>query len=322
MVNNQKLTDALRAARQYYVQDRTMQEIAEDMGTSRSTISRLLAMAKAEGLIEFRLHTPNAQASELEYRLRESYSIEAQVVPVLQNTTEVEVLDQVARSAAWLFTSLCESDMVIGVAWGTTIAAISKHLTRKATRRSIVVQLNGAGNTFTTGIDYASDILGRFGTALDARVQQFPVPTFFDFAETKEALWRERSIIRILKLQERSDVLIFSVGAVQGGLPSHVYSGGFLEKADLDTITRYQVVGDVATHFLRSDGSADSIPLNARSSGPPPEVIRKAARRLCVVSGAHKARGLKAAIAGRLVTDLVVDEQTASALFNLRNLDG
>ncbi|MGC8480981.1 MAG: sugar-binding transcriptional regulator, partial [Acidimicrobiales bacterium] len=289
--------------------------------TSRSTISRLLAMAKAEGLIEFRLHTPNPQASELESRLRERYGIEAQVVPVVQNTTEVEVLDQVARAAAWLFSSLCESDMIIGVAWGTTVAAISKHLTRKATRRSIVVQLNGAGNTFTTGIDYASDILGRFGSALDARVQQFPVPTFFDFAETKEALWRERSIIRILQLQERADVLLFSVGAIQGGLPSHVYSGGYLEAEDLETIVRHQVVGDVATHFLRSDGSTEGIPLNARSSGPPPEVIRKAPRRLCVVSGAHKAKGLNAAISGGLITDLVVDERTASALFELPEHD-
>ncbi len=321
VVEKPKLADAVRAARLYYIQDLTMEEIARDMGTSRSSISRLLGLARAEGLIEVRIHAPNAQASELEQRLRRSYGIEALVVPVSESATEMEILDQVARSAAWQFTSMCESEMIIGVAWGTTIAAVSQHLSRKMTHGAEVVQLNGAGNTLSTGIDYASDILGRFGSALDARVQQFPVPTFFDFAATREMLWKERSIMRILNLQERCDLMVFSVGAMTGGLPSHVYSGGYLEPDDLDAIKAYGVVGDVATYFLRENGVSEGIPLNLRSSGPPPEIIRKAPRRLCVVSGTHKARGLKAALTAQLVTNLIVDERTARTVLDLDKSD-
>lgn len=54
--------------------------------------------------------------------------------------------------------------------------------------------MNGAGNVETSGVDYAGDILNRFGSAISAEVQHFPVPAFFDDPQTREALWRERSI--------------------------------------------------------------------------------------------------------------------------------
>lgn len=317
MVDDAKLSDAVRAARSYFLQDMTMNDIARDMGTSRSTVSRLISLAKAEGLIEFRLRTPNLEASKLEGQVRKKFSVDAHVVPVANRVSERDSLEQVARVAAWLLDTIFDSGMVLGVAWGTTIEAVSRHLSRKSTRGTEVVQLNGAGNTFSTGIEYASEILDRFGRAFDARVQQFPVPTFFDFEESREALWRERSIIRVLELQARAHVMCFSVGAVQGGIPSHVYSAGFLEQDDFKTLEASGVVGDVATYFLREDGGGEDIPLNKRSSGPPPSVIRQARRRICVVSGEQKARGLSAALRAGLVTDLVIDERAASALLEI-----
>jgi DNA-binding transcriptional regulator LsrR (DeoR family) len=330
MVDESKLGQAVRAARCYYLQNMTMEAIAHDMATSRSTISRLLALARAEGLIEFRLRTPDAQASFLERRLQGEYKIQAHVVPVPQRAGELEVLGQVARSAAWILDGLFSSDMVLGVAWGRTISAVSEYLQRKPTRGSVIIQLNGAGNTLSTGIEYASEILGRFGRAFDARVQQFPVPTFFDYPATREALWRERSILGIVDLQARADILLFGVGDVarhgvairDGGLHSHVYAGGYLEEDDYRAMEAERVVGDVATIFVRQDGTYDRIPLNQRSSVPPPEVFRKVPRRLCVVAGANRARGLQGALRCGLITDLVVDEQTADALIAISPIPG
>ena len=322
MADQGKLSQAIRAARCYYIQNMTMEAIAHDMATSRSTVSRLIALARAEGLIEFRLRTPGAYASFLERRIQAEYNVHAHVVPVPQHTGELDLLGQVARSTAWILDGSFDSEMVLGVAWGRTISAVSEYLQRKPTRGSVIVQLNGAGNTLSTGIEYASEILGRFGRAFDARVQQFPVPTFFDYPSTREALWRERSILGIVELQARADILLFSVGDAtrreartrEGGLHSHVYAGGYLEEEDYRTLEAEGVVGDVATIFVRQDGTYDRIPLNQRSSVPPPEVLRKVPRRLCVVAGANRARGLHGALRCGLITDLVVDEQTADAL--------
>ncbi|BEP15061.1 sugar-binding transcriptional regulator [Acidothermaceae bacterium B102] len=309
-----RLEDALRAARMYYFQDLTMEAIAREMRTSRSTVSRLITYAKAAGIIEFRLHTPHERVPGIEQRLSSAYGIVAHVVPVPETATELETLDQVARFSARLLNTLFDSDMILGIAWGTTVNAVSKHLVAKATTGSQVVQLNGAGNTRTTGIDYASQIVHRFGAAYGARVQQFPVPTLFDYPETKRALWRERSILRVLNLQQRADVVLFGIGAVEGGVPSHVYSAGYLERRDFTAIKQAGVVGDVATVFYRLDGSHDGISLNDRASGPDLALLRKVRHRMCVVAGENKLLGLRGALAAGLVSELVIDEASASAL--------
>jgi len=307
-------SEALRAAQMYYLQDLTMDAIARELRTSRSTVSRLLSSARETGLVQIQIRSPLDSAPELERLIREQYDVDVHVVPVLDTLNEAEALERVAMQAARTIGPLVDSNAIIGIAWGATISAVSRHLTRKITHDSIVVQLNGAGNMQTTGITYASDIMRRFGIAYGARVEQFPVPAFFDHASTKTAMWKERSVRRVLDLQDRMSIAIFGVGSVDSSYPSHVYAGGYLDEDDLKLLAGSDVVGDVATVFFRADGSSDGIILNERSTGPSHEQLRQVKRRICVVSGASKIDGLRGALAARLATELIVDEATARRL--------
>nr|WP_113717988.1 sugar-binding domain-containing protein [Arthrobacter dokdonellae] len=309
-----KQSDALRAAQMYYLQDQTMDAIARELRTSRSTVSRLLSTARDTGLVQIQVKTPADRAPELERAIRKRYQVEVHVVPVLDTLDEVEVLDRVSMQAARTITPLVDSNAVIGVAWGSTLSAVSRHLTRKTTHGTTIVQLNGAGNTQTTGITYASEIIRRFGSAYGAKVEQFPVPAFFDHAETKRMMWEERSVRRILDLQERMTIAIFGVGSMDADVPSHVYAGGYLDSTDLDELEASGVAGDVATVFFRDDGTDTGIVLNDRSSGPGLDSLRRVRRRICVVSGAKKIKGLRGALAAGLATDLILDEGTAREL--------
>lgn len=312
--HSDRTQDALRASHLYYLQDLTMEAIARELGTSRSSVSRLLSFARETGLVDIQIKSPLDQATLVSDALHRRYNVVAHVVPVPDQTTDVDRLDRVALSAARILTQFVDSNMVIGVAWGSTVSAISRYLVPKATHGSLVVQLNGAANTRTTGIVYASEILRRFGDAFGAQVQQFPVPAFFDDPDTKVALWRERSTRRVLELQESMDVVLFGIGAPDALVPSHVYSGGYLERADHESLHDEGVVGDVATVFFREDGSSSDITLNKRASGPDFATMRRAPRRICVVAGRSKAAGLRGALAAGLVTDLILDESTARAL--------
>jgi deoxyribonucleoside regulator len=306
--------DALRAAQLYYLQDLTMDAIASELGTSRSSISRLLSYAREQGLVEIRVVSPRENLSVLQRGIRDRFGVSAHVVPIPDATSDVDRLERVAVSAARILTPFLDSNMTLGVAWGATINAVSRHLPRKPTHNSRVVQLNGAGNTTSSGIDYASEILGRFGQAFTAAVQQFPVPTFFDDPATRDAMWRERTTQRVLGVQRRMDIALFGVGSVASEVPGHVYAGGYLDDDDYAALTASDVVGDIATVFFRLDGSFDDIPLNARSSGPDPAVLQAVARRICVVSGASKTTALRGALAASLITDLVLDELAARTL--------
>lgn len=306
--------DVLRAASMYYLQDLTMETIAKHLGTSRSTVSRMVKLARETGLVEITLRPTHSNAPGLGQRIREIYGIEAYVVPVPDHSSEVERLEQVALTTARLIGTWFDSNMILAVAWGTTLSAIARNLPRKTTRGSAVVQLNGAANTRTSGVEYAGDLIAEFGRAFDAHVHYFPVPAFFDYAETKEAMWRERSVRRVLAQQRRADIALFSVGALAGGLPSHVYTAGYLEAGDVALLDHEGVVGDVCTVFLREDGTYRDVELNARATGPSPRELRRVPRRVCAVAGDAKVVPLRAALRARVVTHLVVDEVTATQL--------
>ena len=304
----------LTASTMYYLQDVKMEAIAKHLHVSRSTVSRLLKQAREEGLVQITLRPTPTRAPSLMREINARYGVDAHIVPVSDAATVEERLDQVARATAHLVSGWFDSDMVLGIAWGTTLSAIAKHLTRKPTRGSVVVQLNGAANNRTFGVDYVAELVSAFAKAFDATVHLFPVPAFFDYARTRRAMWRERSVARVLEVQRRADMVLFSIGAIDGDVPSHVYSAGYLEAEDIETLEAEGVVGDVCTVFLRADGTFEDLPLNERATGPTPAELRRIPRRVCAVAGDAKVAPLRAALLAGVATHLILDERTAKAL--------
>ncbi len=311
MKNPEKVADSLRVAKMYYYYNLTTDRIAREMNVSRSTVSRLLSFAKKEGFVEVRINDPADHPQQLEEKIRKAFKLkQIQVVPMAENTTEAERLERVAQYTANYLSSVFSSNMILGVAWGTTTTAISRNLVPKTTHHSQIVQLNGAGNMDSLGIEYASEIIMRFAKNYRAAYHLFPVPAFFDKVQTKKALWEETSIKRILDLQSKADLLLYSIGAVNAGIASHLHIEGYLRKSDYDELKKSEVVGDIATVFFREDGSYNNISINLRSSGPSIDLIKNK-NGICVVSGEAKLKGLYAAIKGKILSELILDEPTA-----------
>lgn len=317
MTKYNKIAEAIKVARLYFYQNRSTKEIASEMNVSRSTISRLLTYAKEEGLVNISVVDPAEEPRLMEKKIIDQFQIErVHVVQVPEIAGEAEWLNRVAQYTARYLNNVFESNMTLGIAWGTTLTAVSKHLIKKTTQNSHIVQLNGTGNTLSLGNEYASEIIMRFAENYQARAHLFPLPTFFDYAETKRAFWQEKSIQRILKIQDQADLLLYSIGAVNAGIPSHVYSGGYLNEQDYRELKEMDIAGDIATVFFRSNGSYKNIPLNKRASGPDLSFFQNK-YGICVVSGLAKVNGLYAALKGGFIKELIVDEPSAQRLLNL-----
>ena len=116
--NDPKLVRALTAAQLYYLQDLTMDAIARELHTSRSSVSRLISHARETGLVDIRIHSPLEKGAALEQQIRDRFGIAAHVVPVGRGVSEVDRLERVAMTAARLISQFVDSNMAIGVAWG------------------------------------------------------------------------------------------------------------------------------------------------------------------------------------------------------------
>lgn len=307
--------EAYRAATMYYLQDQTMEVIARTLRVSRSTVSRLIAHARETGMVRIAVDPPASRSGQgLGHQLAAVFGVRAHVVPVRTHSSDVQRLDQVAAVAASLVAGWFGSGMTLGVAWGTTVSAITVHLRPQRTTGSAVVQLNGAANTYASGQTYAAELIGEIAAVFEATSYHFPVPAFFDRPETKALMWGERSVRRVLERQRGVDLALFGVGSLAADVPSHVYSAGYLSEREKSALTADGVVGDVCTVFLREDGSYRDIAINERATGPSPRELRRVRRRLCVVVGERKVPALLGALRARVATDLVLDESTAAAL--------
>lgn len=318
-----KHQDAIKVARLYYYQELTTQAIADELGLSRSKVSRLLSYAKEQGLVEIRILDPDAEVMSLAQTIKQRFALKhVQVVSVAKSATDAECLNRVSMEAVNYLNTIIAKAKILAIAWGNTVSNISKHLQLKPLIDLEVVQLNGSGNTHDAGISYSSEILRRFADSYRAKTHPFPVPSFFDFEETKAALWKERSIGRILDLQERADIYLYSIGATASGLPSHLYEGDYLENQDMIELRKEKVVGDIATVFFRADGSYADIPINARASGPDLQQFKSVEHAICVVSGNGKVKGLLAALRGGYLNTLIIDEASGRYLLTIDTQQG
>lgn len=311
---------ALRVAHLYYVKDVKMESIASSLGISRSSVSRLLTFARQSGLVDIRIRPPADDISRIQFNLRREFRVTTYIVPADTGTSTRERTLAVSRYAGRLIPQVIDRGAVVGVAWGATISEVSKHLVERELNDVVIVQLNGAAQPESSGIDYVGRLLERFAAAVAGRIEFLPVPAFFSKASTKLAMWEEPTIARVIALQARLDVAIFGVGAPDSDVPGQVYRGGYLNEEDRAQLVRDRVVGDVATVFLRVDGSSDGIEMNERSTGPSMQALKEVPRRICVVSDPSRVHAVLAALRAGLITDLIIDETSARSVSETMSL--
>ena len=304
-----------QAAAMHYRDGQTMESVARRFGVSRSTVSRLLKEAKDAGIVTITVAEPTTRNEDVQ-RLERIFDVDVVSIPTAPDADEAAVLDSVARAAAGVLTGWVSErppGLVVGIAWGRTLSKVVAELDLVPCG-AVVVQMNGAVNPVTSGQPYAGEILSAAARAWRGKVMHFPVPAFFDFTETKDAMWRERSVRHVLKAQDQLDIAVFGVGALSSGTQSQVYVGGYLLPEDVVSLLEAGVVGDVNTVMLRADGTFEGIELNSRASGMSPDRLRAVDRRLCVAAGSARTAAVLAALRAGLVTTLVADSGLVGAL--------
>jgi len=303
-----------RAARLYFVEDRSQDDIAAVLGTTRSNVSRMLKQARDLGIVEIRIVDPARRDHELELALRDRFPlVDARILEVAPDT---DVLPGVGRLAVrWLEETL-RDDQVVALSWGQTLEAMVQAVDGLSRRDVEVVQLVGGLSSLdsaATGQELVRELSERMG----ARHRYLHAPALFGSAEALAMLLRERTIAAALDVAKRADIAIVGIGTPGIGSSEALLTALGLTPEERAAFDAARPVGDVCGRYYDLAGRAVGGVVGERVLAVTLDDLRAIPTVAGVAAGREKARGILGALHGRIIDVLICDQAAACAVLSL-----
>jgi deoxyribonucleoside regulator len=299
----------VRAAKGYYDLDRTMAELARDLGLTRFQVSRLLKEAREAGIVRIEIIPRTPRRPDLEAALQRRFGLrDAVVVP--NALDDGMTLDAVAEAAGRFLAGLAPQAL-IGVSWGRTMAAVARRLPPFWADEIDVVLLNGAMNIRPIATR-TNNVAEMFAQAGAGRATLLPVPAIVGKAETRQALEQDPTIAEILAIGRAAQTVMFGIGGIEPG--SVLAEAGFVTERELATLRRRGAVGDVLGRFIDRNGRIADPALDARTVGLDPAALRTKTHAIAVAAGPAKHAAVLAALQAGYMNVLVCDADMATAV--------
>jgi DNA-binding transcriptional regulator LsrR (DeoR family) len=305
-----RLDDAARAGWLYYVAGNTQDEVAQKLGVSRQTAQRLVSMALSEHLITFRLDHPIAACMELAAKLAEHYGLKHCDVVPSDPRNLVGVAGVAASAAAYLEQTLSATKpLIVALGTGRTLRAAVNQIRPMARPYHQLVSL--VGNIAPDGSASFFDALTHLADLTQAQHYPIPLPVVAATPEERDLLITIEPVKRVHALAARADLTIVGVG--QMDFEAQQLIDGFISRQELIDLMRAGAIGEVVGWAIDSNGRVLTGGTNARVTSVPhrPDEDRLV---VGVAVGPPKIRSINAALRGRIITGLITDEATATAL--------
>jgi len=298
-----------RVASLYYDHGKTQQEIAGEIGITRSAVSRLLSEAREKGIVEIIVHYPWKTSPELEEALLKTFGLKAVRVLIRENKSYEEMLQGLGVLAAEYFNGILQDGMVIGISWGTALYQMIRAFRPRNLGQAEVVQLigaTGAENVPTNGPILAQLLCRRLG----CKCWNLHAPLIVDSRAGREALLQERSIRETLERAKYADVALVGIGSTQPDLYS-LLRAGYVTEEEAQRIRESGAVGDVCAQHYSVTGEWLDIDINHRVVGVDVDTLKRIHTIIGVAGSSRKGQAILGALLGKYVNVLITDDQAA-----------
>jgi DNA-binding transcriptional regulator LsrR (DeoR family) len=306
---------ASHVARLFFDRHMTKVEIAAHLGISRFRVARLLDGALADGLVRIEYRDAPAEDRAIATAIEKRHGLDLCAVADVPDDG-ADALHAVARLAGAVLDGLIGPSEVIGIAWGSTLAAAVREVPIRAGREIEVVQL--AGSSTRVGRDRDAGHLARtLADRLGAVDHPIHAPAFVASPEIRAALWRDPDVAAAVDRFDALTLAVVGIGAMPtpaGGASSSLLRSGALDDAEVARLAGLGAVGDLVVHAFDADGRFVAPDLAERAIAIGVDALRRVPRVVAVAVGVDKAAAIRGALASGLVRILVTDRATARAV--------
>lgn len=301
------------AARLYYEDEATQAEIAAKLGTSRATVSRLLAEAKRQGVVRIEVVPPaDVRPTELADRVARALNLNTVYLsPPLPTPgpgrSVVDIMGRVlapATARALAEAGLLPGDVLL-VSSGRTVYELAQH--ELTSLPGVVVAPTVGGNDQPYEWYQTNEITRLVANRVGGRANYLfapalPGPALYD------SLVEDPSIQRVLHQWPHARCALMGVGApplTRSDIPQFVPTG---------STSLRSAVGDVCSRFYDRNGAPVDFDGAERLIALELETLRHIPVTIAVAIGKDKLESITAGARGGYFNRLVTDPATAEAL--------
>jgi DNA-binding transcriptional regulator LsrR (DeoR family) len=296
----------MEAATRFYLRGQTQSEIAREMSLDPSTISRYVKQARDEGIVRVEIRQPHREHVDVGRALAEQFGLQRAVV-VPGDWSSISA----GQAAAGYVEGVLRRGMRLGISWGESLAATTRHLQAGLTSDLTIAQLAGGIGGTTPGIRGHELVLTLANLYPNSRVHYLQAPAIVDSPAVQRALIENRIIRDVLAVAAQSHVALVGIGQLSPG--ATVVREGDLRPKDYGTLVDGGAVGNVNLRYFDIEGR----PVNAledRTIAVTWEELRAIPLVIAIAGGGDKVRAILGALRTGAIDVLVTDELTARRL--------
>lgn len=305
---------AARAAWLHFAGGKTQGEVAELLGVQSTKAHRLIARARAEGLIRVFVEGPIAGCIELEERLKGMHGLKhCEVVPNVDDGALP--LRTLGMAGARYIRSLIESERhaMIGFGHGRTLAAaidLMASVDGKATK--FVSLLGGLTRRFAAS---PFDVIHKLAERTGAEAYVMPVPFFANTEKDRRVLEAQYGVSDVIAMARQAQLYIAGIGEVTRA--SFIASAGMLDDDDINEVMKTGAGAEILGQFFAPDGTHLPNSVSDRALAPRITDLR-AHDIVALAGGTTKTQAIHAILSSGLLSGLITDEATARRLVNAK----
>ena len=296
-------------ARRYYLEDQKQSDIARELGVSRPMVSRLLAEARALGVVEITVHDPETRTARLMERLRRMGSVQGGVLIDDGGDSDGanRLLSEGAVQLLWQLGA-----QRLGVGWGYLIGQIVNWLEQNPQTDSPVTDICPlVGNASIPARNYQSnENIRLMAQQLDAAPHFLYLPALPESLEEKEVLCSTEVYRQIYRQWETLDTALVNIGDYPSSpdFASLVRYGSLLQEQ--------RACGRMLVYYFNEDGHVIQSEQDFAIQIPV-DVLRRCQNIIGVCSANTSAKAVRGALRSGLLTHIVARSDIIEAVFEL-----
>lgn len=295
----------------YYVVGLSQKEIAEKYGITRVKVSRYLARAKNENIVEIKIKINKVDYSILEYKIEKKYNLRECIVVPSDEFFE-NIVRNIAEELSYLLNKTVRDGDFIGISWGKSLKSITELIEVKPKKNISIIPIIGGLGNIDVGI-HTNSIANIIAKKFNGSNYIINCPAILDRI-SKENIEKDINITDILELGRNVDLAI--VGLSDIGPESSLFKYGNLSQKDCEYLTNLGIVGDSNLFFLNEQGKHIKNEVDNRIITIPLNNLKKSRNTIAIGFGHRKITITLALLRSGLIDTLIADENNINEIIN------